>query len=335
MNRNVAAQTNYDRLNKGVDVRNSSTANFLIDSADRAGYNNETVANIGGVGLVERSANFTISKLGQNLVSGFFTRFTMSEIELEWNIQNVTLALENNFANFGVINTGTGAITLLSALINQGNYTVKDALDALVARMSAVSGLAFTIVDSTTLPGGIQGKKAILAPVGYQFTFYRLTPVPASPAPFLPSLAQNLGFVVRDTPPTVPAQFGPASVAYKPNMLPYKYIDITCSQLASQQKVKDATTSAFDSIDVIYRWVFANDEAVPTTYDAYGYPIIQGYLPFNARRTISFPKQIRWDPLVPVGNLTFQVYTDQEQIMKYFGLAEAMEFKMLMLISEV
>jgi hypothetical protein len=257
----------------------------------------------------------------------------MSEIELEWNITNISAVLLNNTTNVAVRDIGTGAISGYTVFINQGNYTVADALDALVISMNTATGLTFTLVNESTL-GGLFGKKAIVAPAGFEFVFYRSTPVPESPAPFLPNLAQNLGFIVYNDIPAA-AFFDPFWGAYKPNLLPYKYIDITCPQLASQQKVKDATTSAFDSIDVVYRWVFANDEAVPTTYDRYGYPIIQGYLPFNARRSISFPKQIRWDPLIPVGNLTFQVYTDQEKIMTYFGLSEAMEFKMLMLISEV
>jgi hypothetical protein len=99
--------------------------------------------------------------------------------------------------------------------------------------------------------------------------------------------------------------------------------------------VKDATTSPFVSIDVIYRWVFANDEADPTAVDTYGYPILQGYTPFKSRRYLAFPKQVRWDPLLPIGNLQFQTYTDQEKILIYNSPNETFEFKMLMLLSEV
>ena len=118
-------------------------------------------------------------------------------------------------------------------------------------------------------------------------------------------------------------------------LLAYNYIDITSSQLASQQKVKDATTSNFDAIDVIYRWNFLNDETYPVAYDTLGYPILPGYKPFNSRRYLSFPKQVRWDPLIPVGNLNFQIYTSQQTILQYKNLLEDVEFKILMLISEV
>ena len=46
MNRDIPVQVAYDRTNKGVDVRNSSTANFLIDSADRQNYNASTVLSL-------------------------------------------------------------------------------------------------------------------------------------------------------------------------------------------------------------------------------------------------------------------------------------------------
>ena len=43
MNRNIPVQVAYDRTNKGVDVREASTANFLIDSEDRSNYNATTI----------------------------------------------------------------------------------------------------------------------------------------------------------------------------------------------------------------------------------------------------------------------------------------------------
>jgi hypothetical protein len=35
-----------------------------------------------------------------------------------------------------------------------------------------------------------------------------------------------------------------------------------------------------------------------------------GYEPFTLRRTFSPPKQIRWDMIQPVGNLSFELYRD-------------------------
>lgn len=335
MNRNIPVQVAYDRTNKGVDVRNSSTANFLIDSEDRANFNSESsYTDPASIVPTSSSADFSITKPGQNLLSGFFTRLAMSEIVLNWNIANVSARAGNKSTFISTQPVGGGTVTDYLITIMPGNYTVEQALDALVAKINAETLLTFTLVDTTVSIGGVANKKAIKAPVTHNFAFFRETPAPASPAPFQPNLAQALGFPVFDTLP-LPAALTSAWAAYKPNLLAYNYIDITSSQLASQQKVKDATTSSFDAIDVIYRWNFANDETDPLSVDGYGYPILQGYIPFTSRRYLSFPKQIRWDPMIPVGNLRFQTYTDQETILQYINVYESFEFKMLMLVSEV
>lgn len=339
MNRNIPVQVAYDRTNKGVDIRNPSTANFLVDSEDRTGFNATTVVSASSF-TQGTSADFVISKPGQNLVTGFFTRFAMTEIEIEWNVSNVrdstTDISGNNGTGVSIRNTATGAIINYSTAIFPGNYNVKDALDALVVNLNASTPNTFTLVPSQGTPFGIYGKKAIQISGGFTFAFYRQTPTPAT-GPIILNLTQSLGFPVFPLSdlPLATGLFQTAWTAYKPNLLLYNYVDITSPQLASQQKVKDATTSAFDAIDVIYRWVFANDEADPTALDAYGYPILQGYYPFKSRRYLSFPKQVRWDPLLPVGNLQFQTYTEKETILRYSGFSEAFEFKMLMLLSEV
>lgn len=333
MNRDIPVQVDYDRTNKGVDVRNSSTANFLIDSEDRQEYNESTTLSLLEPPPTTNSADFSITKIGQNLLSGFFTRIAMSEVSLTWNIYNVrtsTPDLSGNNTTGIAVQVGAGAVTPYTVSIIRGNYTAKDGLDALLTAVNTATGLTFTLPVSST----VGGKRALKAPVGTTFAFYRTTPVPPSPAPFVSNLAQGLGFLVYDSLP-LSANLLNEWTANKPNLLAYEYIDITSSQLASQQKVKDATTSAFDSIDVIYRWNFVNDEAYPAEYDAYNYPILPGYKPFSLKRTVSFPKQIRWNPIVPIGNLRFQIYSDKQQVLKYNEYDEAVEFKMLMLVSEV
>jgi len=337
MNRNIPVQVAYDRTNKGVDVREPSTAFFLIDSTDRNNYNASTVIGGGSVDATLASADFQITKPGQNLITGFFTRMAMTEIELTWNLFNVTES--NNTTNVRLRELATGTITNFPVSIPKGNYTVKEALDALIVKMNAtVTGQTFTLVDASGIDipiGG--GRKAIqIGGATYKFVFTTPAALPAPGTPYRQCLSQNLGIPTIDYATTIP------SVAYRvgwpstdPNLLATDYIDITCPQLASQQKVKDATTSTFDAIDVVYRWVFANDDANPTTFDAYGYPILQGYKGFKSRRLLPFPKQIRWDPLIPVGNLDFQTYSDQETLLTFTPTYERYEFKIQMLLSEV
>jgi hypothetical protein len=355
MNRNVSAQISYDRLNKGVDVRESSTANFLIDSQDRESYN-ESLQAIPGVALpASSSADFLINKSSQSLVTGFFTRFAMTEIELAYNMPNVSsLYLDGRTfitapVPAGTVNYGNNVVSVVVALagvlnffpdvtIPSGNYTVAEALDRLVVALNLATNALFpnlfALFDSTSY----RGKKALgTTNAAYTFGLYRnaVQPFPGIiGGPTFLNLGQALGLFTFDTFPAA-AQCVQFNIAANPNLLLFNYLDFCSSQLASQQKLKDATTSTFDSNDVIYRWVFANDESQPVTYDTYGYPIIQGYRPFNSRRFIQFPKQIRWDPLIPLGQIRIQIYTDKNVLLKYRPLLNSVEFKMLMLISEV
>ena len=113
-------------------------------------------------------------------------------------------------------------------------------------------------------------------------------------------------------------------------------MDFVCTQLTYNQELKDGDTSE-KSRDVLYRWYFAWD--TETSYDGYGFPVLQGYRSFIQRRLIAFPKQIRWNSSQPVGNLTFQVYNDTDEIVDpdayppNAGGAE-MEFQMTLLLSE-
>ena len=345
MNRDIPVQVAYDRTNKGVDIRNSSTANFLIDSEDRSDYNASTV--LSALSFADgKAADFTITKKGQNLLTGFFTRLAMTEIQLTWDIPNVRGSTAdisgNNETGVSIRNTSTGAIINYAVGIVPGYYTVAEALDALIVNLNASTPNTFTLVASSGTTLGVYGKKAIQITGAFTFAFYRQIPTPAS-GPQVLNLAQSLGFATYNiiTLPLTTPFFKSAWTAYAPNLLLYNYIDITSPQLASQQKVKDATTSPFDAIDVIYRWVFAdgldaNSAGTNTVaYDQYGYPILQGYSAFTARRYLDFPKQVRWDPLIPIGNLNFQTYTDKETILKYNPISEKFEFKMLMLVSEV
>lgn len=366
MNRNVSAQISYDRLTKGIDIRESSTAHFLLDSRDRFGYNKSTIYNpqYDGSGnlipLPISSANFLINKIGQNLITGFFTRFSMTEIELQWTLPNITpLTIDGTYVpitsdvNLGnnttgiVLSDGTTTTFIDSVIIARGNYTAKTALDALVVALntatSALSATIFSLDDSTIAVG----KKRIVSKTGWYYNFYRQIPIEQIPgynindsATYL-NLSQALGFLVYNDLATATATVSNVAkrfnynIAGNPQLNIFNYIDFTSSQLSSQQKLKDTTTSNFDALDVIYRWVLANDESSPVTYDAYGYPIIQGYLPFLSRRYINYPKQTRWDPLIPLSQLGIQVYTDKNQLLTYrYGL-DSTEFNMLFLVSEV
>jgi hypothetical protein len=335
-----------------VDTREPSTANFLIDSMDRVNYNNSLVSFVGVPIAESSSSDFLINKPAQSLVTGFFTRFAMTEVELAYNMPNVSQlyldgsifkqagTLDNNYGNnvTSLLLNNVGVLTVVdNVAIPTGNYTVAQALDRLVVALNAATSIIapniFSITDSTVY----RGKKVLASVAPYTFALFRNAPQPnldvQGGATFL-NLSQALGLLTYNVLPTAAQTVG-INIAGNPNLLLFNYIDISSPELASQQKLKDSSTSTFDSNDVVYRWAFANDESNGVTYDTYGYPIVQGYLPFNSRRFINFPKQIRWDPLIPLGQLRFQIYTDKNVLLKQRPLLTSVEFKMLMLISEV
>jgi hypothetical protein len=102
--------------------------------------------------------------------------------------------------------------------------------------------------------------------------------------------------------------FKPVGAQQNPDIRLYRYLDFVSNDLTYAQSLKDATTSTFNST-VLFRWYFAWDN--PTEYDAYGYPILQGYKQFVQRRLFNPAKQIRWEPNLPIGNVGFQVYAYQ------------------------
>ena len=102
---------------KGVTIRQPSTANLMIDSVDRG--------NQGTWG------NFTISKK-QSLFNGFFTRLGVTEVVLEWCQPNI-------IAGYNDVFSITVAGTPYTVTVPEGLYTVEDLLDKLVTLLDAAA----------------------------------------------------------------------------------------------------------------------------------------------------------------------------------------------------
>jgi hypothetical protein len=288
---------------KAVPVREPSTANLLIDSTDRF---------VGGVVGVEKagesSANFTIT-LNQNIMTGYFTRLAVSEIYLDWCVDNISAGSSNNTFKVKI-----GATTYTATLLD-GQYTVKQALDALVIQLNAVvpTGTVFSLVDSTNVPGA-KSLKLLVSGTPTNFTI------------LVTNLQTELNFQANSAGNEFPCNC--------PKILPITYLDFVSNSLTYNQALKDATSNNV-SRNVLYRWYFANDN-VPQTLDAYGYPIYQGYQRFIIRRALPFPKQIRWTPNQPIGQLQFQVYTSQGVVFPAAQYAGGeFEYAMTLLVSEV
>lgn len=297
---------------KATTVRPSSTANFLVDSVDRP----ESYPIAGDFQIVKTNSIF----------NGFFNRLAVQEVVLDWGIPNVSSVDQNN--TFTVdYDDGVNPAVEHTAILPNGFYNAKQALDTIVSQLNVLIGTPGAFVITAGNTGVYMGIDQTVVAGG---TFEILS-VSAPPN----SDENNLAFQIFSDK-QVDNGFAQSYPIICPRILPLRYLDFVCNQLTYNQELKDGDTSE-KSRDVLYRWYFGWD--TETSYDAYGFPVLQGYRSFIQRRFLAFPKQIRWSPNQPIGNLSFQVYNDLDEIVNadayptVDGGAE-MEFQMSMLLSE-
>jgi hypothetical protein len=85
----------------------------------------------------------------------------------------------------------------------------------------------------------------------------------------------------------------------------WRYLDFVSTDLTYPQDVKDGSTNDNER-NVLCRFYLVWD--TPPPVDEYGFPILFGYNFSTCRRIFSPPKQIKWEPNLPIGNLSFEVY---------------------------
>jgi hypothetical protein len=246
----------------------------MIDSADR----DENV--------YQSPWNFQITKR-QSVQNGFMTRCATTEVVLEWYIPNISEAFGNNTLIVDI--SGSGLVTNRLITIDEGFYTVEQLFDEIVVQLDAVAGTGVTFsVDPVVSPFS----RFDLVATGGEFRIRTAT-----------ALSEQLLLEPQTTVvPSYPLFQGI-------DIRLYRYLDFVSPQLTYNQDLKDNSTADIER-DVLCRWYMAYDATTPgtTTVDAYGFPILMGYEPFVLRRLFNPPKQIKWDPLQPMGNLTFQVF---------------------------
>jgi hypothetical protein len=217
-------------------------------------------------------------------MNGFFSRIAVAEVVLSWAEPNIKTGFNDTF-------TITDLSGTFTATLPEGFYTFKQAIDQIVILLNATaSTLTFSV-------SGIGPTFSLNAGSNFEIV--------SSP------LVLQMGFVsdVEDNKHFI---YG------SPMLLRFHYIDFVCSVLTNQQKLKDASTGSNSGVegyantfvrDVLCRWYLAESDSQPAL-DAYGFPILLGYTGFFSRRGFAYPKQIRWESNIPVGNLLFEVYND-------------------------
>lgn len=296
-----------ENLDRAVTTRPSSTALLSVDSLDRTQFDSSGNALTNG-----DAGNFIINK-NNNIFNGFFNRIAMNEIVLDWCIPNISPATFNN-----TISVTLSATTILTT-IPTGFYNVSECLDEIVYQLNrptpdGFGAGTFLVEDRTgaSWSSGSIGLAYLATTAGTNFTIN------------ITKLAQQMGLQIGTS--------GSAFPVTCPDILGIRYIDFVSPQLTYNQDLKDNTTNK-DTRDTLYRWVFAYDNG-PIPLDVYGYPILQGYKEFVTRRYLNYPKQILWDPSMPLGQLSFQVYDDGGDLLNPADYDGEMEYQMSLLFSE-
>jgi hypothetical protein len=210
-----------------------------------------------------------------SILNGFFSRVGTTEVVLEWAAPNLS------------------GDELLLDISGSSRSTVAFG-DSLVESFSTVAQFL------NSIPGTYNGVVLTITQVG---PTVRISAAGGLIRVVASSLATKLGLLVGGAL----ANSVIVGLIRPPDLRLYRYLDFTSQQLTYCQDVKDSST-ALSVKDVLCRWYMAFDE--PPLLDQYGFPILMGYSPFVLRRLFNPPKQIKWDNTQPVGNLAFQVYGD-------------------------
>jgi len=283
---------------KATPIRYPSIANLMVDSDDR------------DKNVYPLSNDFQINKKN-SLLNGFFTRIGATEVVLEWNTVNVPGgSLSLNY---------TTNTTFDYIVIPPGFYTVAELINYTIGRLQRLTpdnGITWEVGNGVE-PGAV---------------------VTVTTGPNTFDLEGNLVELLFGVPNLSRADFSPAVPVEDPasrstveaiDLRPARYLDIVCNQLTNNQSVKDSSTAPIVR-DVLVRWYFDYDNQSPT--DEYGYPILMGYTPFYIRRLYNPPKQIQWQTNVPIGNLSFQLYTNDGALAQ---IDPATNYLMTLQVSEV
>jgi hypothetical protein len=99
----------------GVDIREPSTALLGIQSSDRyAGKKGTTYSNPASSVTQTSPYDFTLNTPAQNLMTGFFTRLAVNEVQFKWSIP--TLTSRNNKIIVNVNPQSNGTITNIASV---------------------------------------------------------------------------------------------------------------------------------------------------------------------------------------------------------------------------
>jgi hypothetical protein len=253
--------------------------------------------------------NFTIRK-AQSIMNGFFTRIGVSQIRFPWIIPNI------NFSTSKIkLDTGLNLYTLV---IQQGFYTPQQLAARMQATIRLLPGFATFSCFYGTDPSGVifNSPRFVFNNEGSTpFTFLPMPPSYTNNPTYYPfneprrQLYDLLGLTTYNAPVGF---YAPIILGMDTFCQYTNFIDIVCSNLTLNQSLKDDSTSskAFDSLCRLY--LTSPPQNVPCSDATFCPPGCSPQVLYNDYNNI---KQIQWNGLQPIGQLTFQVLDDQGNVL--------------------
>lgn len=306
---------NNAEVGSAVSVRPSATALFTLNSADRfGGIEDKRSANLN----LSSPYDFTIRKK-ESLLNGFFTRMGVSEVSFPFTLPNVA----GSTTKVAVLyDAGAGPVTAIYT--NFGFFTPSEmaaslqifirALDASLAAASVVYGAAgspnFTFLSNSATTLDFQ-------PIAQSSSFN----YPANQVQLYDMLGLNA------TIPSGVSVTGSSTFFQK-----YQYLDIVSTLMTGNQNLKDSTSSPIDRNILCRLYVdYENSYNVPASDPLFA---PAGTTPFTIYRKYPVPKYVQWDVKQPIGQLNFQVYTQDGVLVENSPLFGSIDWKMSVLVSE-
>ena len=188
---------------KGVPIRQPSTANLMIDSADRTSGT---------------ASNFSIQR-SNSILNGFFTRIGTTELVLNWFQPNISAYPTEDTL---VVTTTTATTTYVAP---PANYTQADLINWVTEQLNlATSGITWAVEN---------------APLGAGTGLIAIVPDGNVTIGLAGSIATKLSIATVPVPYTPAVGIGIAQA----DLRPFRYIDFVSTQLTYNQNVKDASTA--------------------------------------------------------------------------------------------
>jgi len=306
--KHVARQLSLDQ---GLDIRNPASSILGLNSRDR-------YANMIDAASKPQSPFNCVLSSNQNFMTGFFQRIALTEIVFTWAMPTLTSARNKMYI------TVAGIDYLLTIPVTY--YTPTTLAAEFQVQVRAIGGGAI-LPAFTCTSGAITGLFTALSNSATTFFFKTFSAVTPTSNPDATTVFEMMNWNTYLLGGGLAAT---AQISGPPTMLSTQFVDIICSQITANQDVKDGSSQNVTR-DVLARVYLAADSLT-------GNPELLGSEPFKIYRQYTFPKQIKFDPLLPIqGFLKFEIYDDAGDLLTSgnpFVDADMPDWQITLLVSE-